>query len=91
MAEKNLQDEPPRPHGDPLTDAPDANREDNRGQRDSDAPPDLVNSGSGVAEESEREGGRGSDANGDTADDEADGEKRKRLYKEGAEIVSRMD
>ncbi|HEX6973066.1 MAG TPA: hypothetical protein VF147_01630 [Vicinamibacterales bacterium] len=83
------QHEPPRPHGDPLTDAPDANREDNRGQRDSDAPPDTANERG--SEESDREGGRGSDANGLTADDEADGAKRKQQYRDGATLVSRMD
>jgi hypothetical protein len=83
------QQEPPRPHGDALGET--ANPEDNRAQRQSDAPPDLTGSEEAGREESEREGGRGSDANGITAGDEADGERRKRLYRDGAELVSRMD
>ena len=91
MAEQH---EAPRRQGTPLADsATDANREENRAQRQSDAPPDLIGGGreGRGGEESARDGGRGSDANGITADDEADGAKRKRQYKEGAEIVSRMD
>ncbi len=85
------QKEPPRPQGDPLGDtAPDPNREQNRAQRQSDAPPDAGATGPGV-EESERDGGRGSDANGIPAFDESDGERRRRLYREGADIVSRTD
>ncbi|HEX6974980.1 MAG TPA: hypothetical protein VF147_11290 [Vicinamibacterales bacterium] len=94
MAERREQDEAPRAQGDPIGDAAaDANPEDNRAQRQSDAPSDLIGGGREGRgdEESERAGGRGSDANGITADDEADGERRKRLYREGAEIVSRMD
>jgi hypothetical protein len=86
------QQDPPRPHGDPLAGtAPDANPEDNRAQRQSDAPPDSTGMERGGREESEREGGRGSDANGIAADDEADGERRKRQYKDGAGLVSRID
>jgi hypothetical protein len=88
------QNEPPRPHGDPLGDnAPDANPEDNRAQRQSDAPPDVIGGGreERSGEESSRDRNRGSDANGVTAFDEADGERRRKQYDNGAELVSRMD
>jgi hypothetical protein len=86
------QKDPPRPQGDPLRDgAPDPNPEDNRAQRQSDAPPDLTGTEGRGREESERDGGRGSDANGLAEGDEAGGEKRKRLYREGAKLVSGMD
>lgn len=88
------QKDPPRPHGDPIGGtAPDANPEDNRAQRQSDAPPDAIGGGreGRGGEESERDGGRGSDANGVPAFDEADGERRRRAYDNGAEIVSRID
>jgi hypothetical protein len=42
-------------------------------------------------EESDRDRGRGSDANGITAFDEADGERRRKRYDDGAELVSRID
>jgi len=82
----------PRPHGDPLEDAV-ANQEENQGQQDSDAPPDVIaeRGGSDRTLTSDREGGRGSDANGIPAFDEADGERRKKLYEEGAILVSRID
>jgi len=68
------------------------NVEDNDAQRQSDAPPDAVAEGQRqVVEASDREDGRGSTANGTPAFDEADGELRRKLYKEGAEIVSRID
>ncbi len=86
------QDEKPRPHGDPLEDAV-TNQEENQGQRDSDAPPDVVaeQGGTGRTLTSDREGGRGSDANGIPAFDEAAGEQRKKLYEDGAILVSRID
>jgi hypothetical protein len=64
--------------------------EENDAQRQSDAPPDAVAEGD-LVESSDREGGRGSSANGTPAFDEADGKQRRKLYKEGAEIVSRID
>lgn len=66
--------DPPRPHGDKLGvgNAVD-NREDNQGQNQT---PDTV--GVGAREKSGREEGRGSDANGVPAFDEADGEQRQR-------------
>jgi len=72
MAEQRVaeqDDDKPRPHGDPLEDAV-TNQEENQGQQDSDAPPDVV-----------AEQGSG----------EADGERRKKLYEEGAILVSRID
>ena len=68
------------------------NVEENQAQRDSDAAPDAVTEHAGdVTSASDRAGGRGSDANGIPAFDEADGERRKKLYKDGATLVSRMD
>jgi hypothetical protein len=64
----------------------DQNREDNRAQAQSDATSDPD-----YTEESDRARGQGSDANGIPEFDEAGGEQRKRLYKEGAKIVSRID
>jgi hypothetical protein len=65
------------------------NREENRAQAQSDAPPDAV---AEVPEEPERADGRGSDANGITEFDEIEGERRKQLYKKtGSPIVSRID
>ncbi len=95
MAEQRVaeqDDDKPRPHGDPLEDVV-TNQEENQGQQDSDAPPDVVaEKGSGDRMlTSDRENGRGSDANGIPAFDEADGERRKKLYEEGAILVSRID
>ena len=75
--------DPPSPHGDPLE------RdiiESNRAQQQSDATPDVV--GADMVEDP-IEGG--STANGIPANDPADGETRKKLYKEGATLVSRLD
>lgn len=83
--------EPPRPHGDKLKDAVPGRRnnpEDNQAQVQSDAPPDAVGGG---REESDRDKGRGSTANGVPEFDEDAGAERRRLYDEGAEIVSRID
>ena len=88
MAEQN---ERPRPHGDPLEDAIEG---DNQAQRQSDAPTEESVRGDLTEEPSERSDrahGRGSDANGIPAFDEAAGDKRKQQYKDGAELVSRMD
>lgn len=85
--------EPPRPHGDTLQDAAGPRRnnpEDNQAQAQSDAPPDARR-GLGGREESDRDGGRGSTANGVPEFDEASGEQRKRQYDDGAEIVSGID
>ncbi len=82
----------PRPHGDPLKDEVSENREENRAQRDSDAPPDAtVDSARDRFNNSDRANGRGSDANGIPEFDDADGERRRKLYDDGAEIVSRID
>ena len=84
--------ERPRPHGDPIRDeigGDRANREENQGQAQSDATPDAGRGGG--REESDRDGGRGSDANGVPAFDEADGGQRRRQYGDGAELVSRID
>ena len=86
------QSERPRPQGDPLDDAVVENREDNRAQRDSDAPPDAtVDEDSDRLNNSDRADGRGSDANGVPAFDDADGQRRRNLYDEGADLVSRID
>lgn len=47
--------------------------------------------GSPVREESDRDRGRGSTANGIPAFDEDEGETRKRLHREGIDLVSRID
>ena len=91
MAEQNEQSSP---HGDPLRSeiGRSQNTEENRAQRDSDAAPDISMEPVGDASRhSDRAGGRGSDANGIPEFDEADGERRKKQYEEGAEIVSRID
>lgn len=83
------QHERPSPHGDPLE------REivePNPAQRQSDAPDDVVANEQRPSrrEESDREGGRGSSANGLPASDEG-GEQRRRQYEGGAELVSKID
>ncbi len=86
--------EPPRPHGDKLLDGvgnPRNNPEDNQAQVQSDAQPDAVGGMGSGREESDREGGRGSTANGVPVFDEDDGELRKRQYKNGADLVSGID
>jgi hypothetical protein len=81
--------ERPGPGGDPLQ----RNPQDNRAQAQSDATADEVGGrlDPDFTEQSDRAGGRGSDANGVPEFDETDGERRKKLYKDGAEIVSRID
>ena len=77
--------ERPRPHGDPMqTDA----EEPNAAQRQSDATPDAAREVGGVEEPL---AGTRSDANGIGPGDEADGERRRKLYDGGAELVSRID
>jgi hypothetical protein len=85
------QSERPKPQGDPLEGVAGSNPEDNQAQRNSDAPPDAVAELNGEVENSDRARGRGSDANGVPAFDEADGENRKKLYRDGATLVSRID
>ena len=86
MAEEK---ERPRPQGDPLREV----LEENRAQRQSDAPPDSsVEVGRDeIVQESDRDGGRGSTANGIPAFDEDAGKKRRKQYDEGAGLVSEMD
>jgi hypothetical protein len=77
------QTEQPRPHGDPLE------REivePNPAQRQTDAPPDVV--GTDMVEEPVQ---NGSTANGVPAYDDADGQRRKKQYDDGAGLVSRID
>lgn len=78
----------PRPHGDPLEREV---VEPNPAQRQSDAPDDVVANErpAGGREESDREGGRGSSANGLPAADS--GEQRREQYEGGAELVSKID
>lgn len=87
--------EPPRPHGDKLGGAvgnPRHDPEDNQAQVQSDASPDVVGgTGRPAREESDRDRGRGSSANGVPAFDEDDGQQRKRQYKDGADLVSGLD
>jgi hypothetical protein len=66
--------------------------EENAAQRQSDAAPDAVaERDAGLVESSDRADGRGSSANGTPAFDDAEGEERRKLYRNGAEIVSRID
>jgi hypothetical protein len=89
MAEQN---ERPRPHGDPLQDLVDLTAEDDRAQAEHDATPDATGEPHGDrSNNSDRAAGRGSDANGVPAFDEVDGATRKRLYRDGAELVSKID
>ena len=69
------------------------NPEDNRAQAQSDATADEVGGrlDRDYTEQSDRAHGKGSDANGIPEFDEAAGPERKKLYKEGAGIVSRID
>jgi hypothetical protein len=69
------------------------NPEDNQAQAQSDATSDEVSDrlGPDFTEQSDRAHGQGSDANGIPEFDEAGGEQRKKLYKDGAKIVSRID
>jgi hypothetical protein len=75
--------ERPRPQGDPLQQDP---QESNPAQRDSDATPDVV-----ASQMVEDPIDSGTSVNGLPAYDEADGERRKKLYREGADLVSRID
>ena len=79
----------PGPGGDPMQ----RNPEDNRAQAQSDATADEVGDrlDADFTEQSDRAHGRGSDANGIPEFDEAAGDQRKKLYRDGAGIVSRTD
>jgi len=82
--------ERPGPGGDPMQ----RNPEDNRAQAQSDATADEVGGRlePDYTEQSDRAHGAGSDANGIPEFDEADGENRKKRYRDsGATIVSRID
>ena len=85
------QSERQKPQGEPFEGVVGSNPEENQAQRNSDAPPDAVAELNGEVENSDRAHGRGSDANGIPAFDDADGENRKKLYRDGATLVSRID
>jgi hypothetical protein len=73
-------------------DAASHNVEENIAQRQSDAAPEAVAEGDGaLVETSDRADGLGSSANGVPAADDADGERRRKLYENGATLVSRID
>ena len=79
------QNEPPRPHGDPLE------REivePNPAQRFSDAAEDVVGQQPGREQPA---AGTTSTANGIPASDEDDGAARRKRYDDGAELVSKID
>ena len=78
------QNEPPRPHGDPLEEEI---VESNQAQRQSDAAPDA----GGMRGREEPTAGTRSSADGVSAADEADGEARRKRYDDGAELVSKID
>lgn len=81
-----------RPHGDPMEKVIADNPGTNQAQRDSDAAPDAAREpGDDRLNNSDRADGKGSDANGIPAFDEAEGERRKKLYDDGADLVSRID
>jgi hypothetical protein len=79
----------PGPGGDPTQ----RNPEETRAQALSDATADEVGDrlAPDYTEQSDRAHGRGSDANGIPEFDEASGNKRKKQYRDGAEIVSGTD
>jgi hypothetical protein len=86
------QSERPSPHGDPLEEMINNNSAENSAQHDSDAPPDgVAERGADRMSNADRAGGRGSTANGVPAFDEDDGEIRRKHYRSGAELVSRID
>lgn len=74
--------ERPRPHGDAL-------EHDNPAQAQSDAAPDA--SGGIGREETDRDRGRGSTANGIPASDEDAGAQRREQYRQGSRLVSETD
>ena len=69
----------------------DRNPEENRAQARSDAAPDASGEPRGDRlNNSDRADGQGSDANGIPAFDEADGDLRKKQYRDGAVLVSKI-
>jgi hypothetical protein len=86
-AQMERESDRPRPHGDPLQSVV----EENQAQRQSDAKPDVLDSPDELRGTSDRSEGRGSTANGIPAFDEEAGDARRKLYEEGAELVSRID
>ena len=86
MAEQN---DRPRPHGDPLEHV----IEENQAQRQSDAPADATAGmrRDEVTGQTDRDGGKGSTANGIPSSDEDSGDKRRKQYEEGADLVIRLD
>jgi hypothetical protein len=87
--------DPPRPHGDKLAGSignPRNDPDENQAQVQSDAQPDAVaGARDGAREETDRDDGRGSTANGVPVFDEDDGAQRRRQYKNGADLVSGLD
>lgn len=86
--------ERPRPHGDPLQPAIEPSAETNRAQQQSDAPQDEIPRRRGLRDRDLRDTSdraRGSTANGIPEFDEEAGDRRRRQYDDGAEIVSGID
>ncbi len=83
--------ERPRSQGNSLEDALESAPDENRAQAQRDAPPDATAAIGQQSGNSDRADGKGSDANGIPAFDEAAGEERKKLYRDGATLVSRID
>jgi hypothetical protein len=81
--------ERPRPHGDPLGTV----AKENSAQRQSDAPQDAAATSrpDDPTGASDRAGGKGSTSGGIPAFDEDAGEKRRKQYEGGAELVSETD
>jgi hypothetical protein len=80
----------PGPGGDPMQ----RNPEDNRAQAQSDATADEAGDrlDADFTRQSDRAGGRGSDANGIPEFDEVEGDERNRRYGQtGSSVVSRID
>lgn len=87
-----VENERPRPQGDPLENVIHDNPEANQAQRQSDATPEETGDGDRAYRGlSDRARPRGSSANGIPEFDEDSGAQRKRQYDEGAEIVSGTD
>ena len=78
------QNEPPRPHGDPLEEEI---VESNQAQRQSDAPADAGR----MRGREEPAAGTRSSANGTPAADEDEGSQRRKRHDDGAELVSKID
>jgi MATE family multidrug resistance protein len=78
------QTEAPRPHGDPLADEI---VEPNPAQRQGDAPDDVVRH----RRREEPTAGTNSTTNGTPSSDDAEGKRRRDLYDDGAELVTKID